>query len=70
MTPTERRANHLRTTHLVLIGWTETDRIGDALCAGEDTGCAECSRLLDTWLSEDATSKHLHTPLAPPRTAS
>jgi len=52
MTPVERRIEHLRFEHNLRVECTNLDLIGDILCAGEDAGCEECKRLLDTWLAE------------------
>jgi hypothetical protein len=54
MTPTERRVEHLRFEHNLRVDPAKLDLIGDILCAGEDAACADCKRLLDSWLAEDA----------------
>ena len=53
MTPVERRLEHLRYEHNLRLDGKNLDLIGDILCAGEDAGCEDCKRLLDTWISEE-----------------
>jgi hypothetical protein len=57
MNPVERRIEHLRFEHNLRVDSSNLDLIGDILCAGEDAGCEDCSRLLDTSLSKESAEE-------------